>query len=148
MKEWSFVTNHGLVLGYVADHKRITSREIATALRITERRVQRIIADLEQSGYITKTRSGRHNTYVVNAELPLRHPTQPNRPVKELLVMLKPLPQSALKKKLVTTEMQRLIPDIPVEYHSEQMIGELTPAVFATSTQDESDLVPESRPIL
>jgi DNA-binding Lrp family transcriptional regulator len=148
MKEWSFLTNHGLVLSYVADHKRITSREIATALRITERRVQRIISDLEQSGYITKTRSGRHNTYVVNTDLPLRHPTQPNRPVKELLVMLKPLPQPATKKKLMTHEMQRLIPDITVEFLSEQTKGELTPSVLVTSPQDESAFVPEPRPML
>jgi hypothetical protein len=148
MKEWSFLTNHGLVLSYVADHKKITSREIATALKITERRVQRIIADLEQTGYITKTRSGRHNTYVVNTDLPLRHPTQPNRPVKELLIMLKPVPQSANKKKLVTHEMQRLIPDITVDYHPEQTPGELTPAVLVTSSQDESAFVSEPRPIL
>lgn len=148
MKEWSFVTNHGLVLSYVADHKRITSREIATALGITERRVQRIIADLEQSGYITKTRSGRHNTYVVNTDLPLRHPTQRDRAVKELIVMLKPLPLAAAKKKLMTNEMQRLIPDITVDYHAEQTRSELTSAVLAASTQDEGAPIPEPRPML
>jgi len=148
MKEWTFVTNHGLVLSYVADHKRITSRQIATALGITERRVQRIIADLEQSGYLVKTRSGRHNTYVVNTELPLRHPTQRDRAVKELIVMLKPLPQAAQKKKLMTNEMQRLIPDITVDYHAEQTRGEITSAVLAASTQDEGAFIPEPRTML
>ena len=146
MKEWTFVTNHGLVLSYVADHKRITSREIATALGITERRVQRIIADLEQSGYITKTRSGRHNTYVVNTELTLRHPAQRERAVKELLAMLKPLSQPAQKKKLMTNEMQRLIPDTAIDYRTEQPRGELTPAVLTVSKQDEGAFAPEPRP--
>src|SRR4030042_4864184 len=121
MKEWTFITNHGLVLSYVADHKRITSREIATALGITERRVQRIISDLEQSGYSTKTRSGRHNTYVVNTNLPLRHPTQGDRAVKELLDMLKPVS----KKKLMNKEMHRIIPDTPMRSPTEQPKAEL-----------------------
>src|SRR4030042_5321444 len=127
MKEWTFVTNHGLVLSYVADHKQITSREIATALGITERRVQRIIADLEQAGYITKTRSGRHNTYVVNTDLSLRHPAQRDRAVKELLAMLKPLSQPAQKKKQIVAETLRLIPDASLSPADEKPGVELTP---------------------
>ena len=146
MKEWTFVTNHGLVLSYVADHKQITSREIATALGITERRVQRIIADLEQAGYITKTRSGRHNTYVVNTDLSLRHPAQRDRAVKELLAMLKPLSQPAQKKKQIVAETPRLIPDSAISLANDKPGVELTPPVLAASTQDEKPFVPEPRP--
>jgi len=146
MKEWAFVTNHGLVLSYVAEHHRITSREIATALGITERRVQRIIADLEQAGYIAKTRSGRHNTYVVNTDLPMRHPTQRDRAVKELLAMLKPLSQLALKKKPVTAEMPRLIPDTAIGSPTEQPRTDLVPVVSSPSKQNEGPFVPETRP--
>ena len=146
MKEWAFVTNHGLVLSYVAEHHRITSREIASALGITERRVQRIIADLEQAGYIAKTRSGRHNTYVVNPDLPLRHPTQRDRAVKELLAMLKPLSHQVVKKKPVTGEMPRLIPDTAIGSPTEQPGSDLVPVVSSPSTQDKAPFVPEPRP--
>lgn len=146
MKEWAFVTNHGLVLSYVAEHHRITSREIANALGITERRVQRIIADLEQTGYIAKTRSGRHNTYVVNTDLPLRHPTQRDRAVKELLAMLKPLTRPALKKKPMTAEMTRLIPDTAIGSPTELPRDELAPVVSSPLTQDDGPFVPEPRP--
>jgi len=140
MKDWTFVTNHGLVLSYVADHKRITSREIATSLGITERRVQRIISDLEQAGYITKTRSGRHNTYIVNTELPLRHPAQRDRAVKELLAMLKPLSQPAQKKKPLV-ETPRLIPDSAMEQIAVKPATEAKPAIVAVSPQDEGSLI-------
>jgi predicted ArsR family transcriptional regulator len=143
MKEWTFVTNHGLVLSYVADHKRITSREIATALGITERRVQRIIADLEQSGYITKTRSGRHNTYVVDTELTLRHPAQRDRAVKELLAMLKPLSHTVQKKKPTTVEMPRLFPDTIIGQIIEKPKSDLNPAISISSAEDENTYVAE-----
>ena len=142
MKEWAFVTNHGLVLSHVAEHHRITSREIATALGITERRVQRIISDLEQSGYITKTRSGRHNTYVVDTDLPLRHPTQRDRAVKELLVMIK----TVSKKKPMTTDMHRLIPDTAIGSPTEQPRGKLALTIFSAPKQDEDPSALEPRP--
>jgi predicted DNA-binding transcriptional regulator YafY len=142
MKEWAFVTNHGLVLSYVAEHNRITSREIASALGITERRVQRIIADLEQAGYVAKTRSGRQNIYVVNTDLSMRHPTQRDRAVKELLAMLKP----ALKKKPLTSEMPRLIPDTATGSPSEQPRRAFAPAASSPTKQDEGSFVPEPRP--
>ena len=115
------------------------------ALGITERRVQRIIADLEQSGYITKTRSGRHNAYVVNTDLSLRHPAQRDRAVKELLAMLKPLSQPAQKKKQIVAETPRLIPDTAISLADEKPGVELTPAVLAAPTQDEKPFVPEPR---
>lgn len=146
MKDWTFVTNHGLVLSYVADHKRITSREIASALGITERRVQRIISDLEQSGYITKSRNGRYNTYVVNTELTLRHPAQRDRAVKELLAMLKPLSQPVQKKKSVP-ENPRLIPDTALVNFAEQQNSEAT-ALLVSSTHDDGNFMSELRPTL
>lgn len=148
MKEWTFVTNHGLVLSYVADHKRITSREIAMALGITERQVQRIIADLEQSGYITKSRSGRHNTYIVNTDLSLRHPAQRDKAVKELLAMLKPLSQTAQKKKQIVVETPRLFPDSALSHSIERSVSEINAPVTVSSTRDENNYVAELGPTL
>jgi len=75
MPEWTFLTNHALVLSFLAKHPRITARELCSAIGITERAVRKIIADLDSTGYITKTKQGRRVRYRINPELTLRHPT-------------------------------------------------------------------------
>jgi len=52
---------------------------------ITERAVRNIIADLEEGGYIEKTREGRRVKYKIHPELSLRHPTQKDQFIKNLL---------------------------------------------------------------
>ncbi len=73
MSEWKFLTNHALVLSFLAKNPSVTVLEIAQAIGIRERATSRIIADLEDAGYIRKKREGRVNTYTVDADLPLRH---------------------------------------------------------------------------
>lgn len=75
MTEWTFLTNHAIVLSFLAKHPRITARELSTAIGITERAVRRFIADLHAAGYITKKREGRGVRYRINPNLPLRHDT-------------------------------------------------------------------------
>ena len=70
MAEWSFITNHGRVLGYIYRNPRSTAREIAGAVGITERTTHNIIADLADSGYITRRKKGRRNIYKVEPGLP------------------------------------------------------------------------------
>jgi DNA-binding CsgD family transcriptional regulator len=41
MSEWTFITRHGAVLALIGQHSRITAREIASRLGITERYVRR-----------------------------------------------------------------------------------------------------------
>ncbi|MFX0203892.1 MAG: hypothetical protein ACFFCW_47960 [Candidatus Hodarchaeota archaeon] len=48
MKEWTFLTNHALVLVYLAKHPQITALELSMPIGITERAVRKIIADLEK----------------------------------------------------------------------------------------------------
>ena len=75
MPEWTFLTNHALVLSFLAKHPRITARELSTAIGITERAVRRFIADLHAAGYITKKKEGRGVRYRINPDLSLRHNT-------------------------------------------------------------------------
>ncbi len=42
-KPWTFITNHAAVLSLLANHPRITAREISQEAGITERRVWTII---------------------------------------------------------------------------------------------------------
>ena len=76
MAKWTFVTNHAVVLTYLAKHPSITARQLALEIGITERAVRTIIADLESEGYIVKAKEGRRVRYSVKAGLPLRHSTQ------------------------------------------------------------------------
>jgi predicted ArsR family transcriptional regulator len=88
MKEWTFLTNHALVLVYLAKHSQITALELSMSIGITERAVRKIIADLEGEGYIGKTKEGRRVKYSINQKLPLRHQTQQDKSIKKLLEAL------------------------------------------------------------
>lgn len=54
----------------------------------TERSVQKIIADLEQEGYLSHTREGRGNTYRIEPGKVLRHPAEAGLTVAALLSLL------------------------------------------------------------
>ena len=88
MPEWTFLTNHALVLSYIARHPRTTARDLANAIGITERATRKIIADLLNVGYITKKREGRRNRYRVNPDVTLRHPSHEETAVGDLLEAL------------------------------------------------------------
>jgi predicted transcriptional regulator len=90
MPAWTFITNHGAVLISISRHERITTREIADELGITERSVIRIIKDLENDGYIRKHRVGRLNQYKINHEATLRNKTVRDIAVGNLLSLLLP----------------------------------------------------------
>ncbi len=83
--QWTFITNHGLVLSYISHYPRSTAREIANAIGVTERTTHKIISDLERAGYTERRKSGRRNVYRVDPNLPLRHHTKQNILVSELL---------------------------------------------------------------
>ena len=85
MREWTFLTNHALVLIFVANHPDITGRELALSVGITERAVRRIIDDLVAKHYIAKKRVGRRMMYTVNARLHFRHPAQKHEEIGILL---------------------------------------------------------------
>jgi predicted ArsR family transcriptional regulator len=88
MAEWTFLTNHAVVLVYLAKHPRITARELASSIGITERAVRKIIADLGVEGYISKAKEGRGVKYSINSRLPLRHRTQKDKSVNKRLEAL------------------------------------------------------------
>ena len=85
---WRFVTNHAHVLECIATNPTARLRDIALAVGITERTAAQIVNDLEQAGYLTKTRVGRNNQYEVHGELPLRHPRHRHRTVGDLIRFL------------------------------------------------------------
>lgn len=85
---WTFMTNHAHVLFCIAGDPEIRLREVAERVGITERAVQRIVSDLQESGYITVEKVGRRNRYAVVPNLPLRHEVERHRSVAELLQLV------------------------------------------------------------
>ena len=75
MPEWTFLTNYALVLSYLAKQPSITAREISIDCGITERSIRKIIANLDEAGYIRKRRVGRGMRYRINPDLLLHHDT-------------------------------------------------------------------------
>ena len=86
--EWTFLTNHAHVLIYLSQRPDALLREIAAAVGITERAVQRIMGELEGAGYLVRERDGRRNRYLVRAEGMLRHPIERHKSVQALLDLL------------------------------------------------------------
>ena len=82
---WTFCSNHAHVLVCLAEDPDIRLRDVATRVGITERAVQRIVADLVEAGYVTRRKRGRVNHYNIHRHQPLRHPIEMHRSVGDLL---------------------------------------------------------------
>lgn len=86
--KWTFLTNHAHVLILLAQDSSMVLREVAIRIGITERAVQRIIADLEEDGFIEREKVGRQNQYRISVKQPLRHPIESHRTIGDLLQMI------------------------------------------------------------
>jgi DNA-binding MarR family transcriptional regulator len=87
-RHWTFLSNHGHVLVCLARSPDARLRDVAQAVGITERAVQKIVSDLEDAGVVDRARDGRRNRYRLHAERPLRHPIEAHRTVGALLAMV------------------------------------------------------------
>ena len=98
-----FVTNHAHVLQCIAEDPDARLRDIASTVGITERTAADIVNDLEQAGYLTKSRDGRRNRYEVHEELPLRHPQHRHHTVGDLIRFLEaPAPRTTPRRSPTT----------------------------------------------
>ncbi len=85
---WTFLSNHSHVLILIKQDPSMVIREIAARVGITERAVQRIIADLEREGFLKREKLGRQNHYRVLDNKPLRHAIECHRTVRDLLNLI------------------------------------------------------------
>lgn len=90
---WTFLTNHAHVLITIARDPQATLRTVAAGVGITERATQKIVADLEAAGYLSRARHGRRNAYTVATGRPFRHPLAAGHDVDELLTILVASPE-------------------------------------------------------
>ena len=86
--QWTFLSNHGRVFVYIAKHPKSTTEVISREVGLTQRGVQKIIAELEEAGYFVRRKEGRRNQYTIHPELPLRHQLEQNYVVGDLLLAL------------------------------------------------------------
>jgi DNA-binding IclR family transcriptional regulator len=94
-----FLTNHAHVLACIAADPDMRLRDVALTVGITERTAAQIVNELEQAGYLTKSRDGRRNQYEVHEELPLRHPQHRHRTIGDLIRFIQPPAQTRSRRR-------------------------------------------------
>lgn len=110
MSEWLFLTNQARVLLFIAQNPASTARKIAQAVGITERATQRLIRDLDEAGYITRTRVGRHNEYVIHRDQPVSGEVIGDVPVSALIdCLMCEVPSGAIRN-AIPAAMQETSP--------------------------------------
>lgn len=76
------------MLVLLAREADLSLRAVALAVGITERSAQRIVAELEQGGYLHKERVGRSNHYRMIKKRKLRHPLEAHCALDELVEIM------------------------------------------------------------
>ena len=88
MADWTFFSNHAHVLFCLYQDPSRTMREVSDVVGITERAVQRIVADLEEADILTRQKNGRQNTYHFSLKQPLRHDVEAHRTVEDIISLV------------------------------------------------------------
>jgi len=76
------------VLIYISNHPQCTMRNMASALGVTERSIQRLLKDLEAEGYVTWQGTGKGNIYEINHTHELKHELTRDTVMGDLLNLL------------------------------------------------------------
>lgn len=88
MSDWNFFTNHGHIVFLLGFHRDITLREVASEVGITERAVQKIVADLVKGGFVKVKKEGRNNHYTVVGRKKLKHQIEKNCKLEDLIKLI------------------------------------------------------------
>lgn len=88
--KWNLLSNHANVLIILAREPNQPLRKVAYSIGITERAVQRIVAELEEVGYLTREREGRQNSYIIHREVEIRHAFVRDCSIGQLLELFHP----------------------------------------------------------
>lgn len=91
---WTFLSNHAHVLVCIARDPDKPLREIADDVGITERAAHRIVSEMVEDGYLTRTKVGRRNHYKINRKARLRHPLESHILIGDFLGVLDADPEA------------------------------------------------------
>ena len=86
-RPWRFLTGHAHVLLAVSADPDARVGDIAEQAGITTRQALTILRDLEEDGYLQRTRTGRRTHYTLSPARPFRHPSIAHHTVAELLAI-------------------------------------------------------------
>lgn len=87
-RHWTFLSSHAQVAVCLARDPTIRLRDVAAAVGVTERAVQKIVSDLEAEGFLERVRVGRRNRYILHLDRPLRHPLSGHRTLGSLIELV------------------------------------------------------------
>lgn len=85
---WTFLTNHTHVLVLLSRKPDLRIRDMADEIGITQRAVQRILAELADEGILAIQKEGRRNHYLITRKTRLRHPLENRHTIGEILDLL------------------------------------------------------------
>ena len=85
---WTFLSNHAHVLLCLAKSDSMRIRDLAVEVGITERAVQRILAELIDEGYLEREKDGRRNVYKICNNRPLKHPIEWHKNIEDLVKLI------------------------------------------------------------
>ena len=83
--DWTFLSSHAHVLVCLAENPQAKLRDMADRIGVTERTVMRLITQLDQAGFLKRSRRGRGNHYEIIVGEPLSHPIEARCNVETLL---------------------------------------------------------------
>ena len=86
--KWTFLSNHFHILVCLSRVPTSRIRDLADEVGITQRAVQRILAELVEDKAIAIKKDGRRNIYTINTDKRLRHPLENKHTIGELLGIL------------------------------------------------------------
>ncbi len=82
---WTYFSNHAHVMFCLTHEPDARLRDVAAIVGITERAVQKIVADLEREEVLYRSREGRRNHYRINPAAKMRHNVEKHVTVGDLL---------------------------------------------------------------
>ncbi len=86
--QWTFLTNHFHIIVSLSREPCSRIRDLSDEVGITQRAVQRILAELIEDKVLKVQKEGRRNVYSINRKKRLRHPLESKHSIGELLEIL------------------------------------------------------------
>jgi predicted transcriptional regulator len=86
--QWTFLTNHFHIIVSLSRDPYSRIRDLSDEVGITQRAVQRILAELVEDKVLKVRKEGRRNHYTINRRKRLRHPLEDQHSIGDLLDIL------------------------------------------------------------
>lgn len=86
--QWTFLSNHCHILVALERDPTLRISDLAVAIGITQRAVQRILAELVEDNFLKVRKDGRRNIYSINRKKRLKHSLEKKSSIGDLLDVL------------------------------------------------------------